>query len=68
MAATLWGRVYYDDRYAGELRQEPGGRGVFTYDRSYLSSKIRPSPSRCRSRPLLTSVSRACILPRLVAG
>lgn len=36
MAATLWGKVYYDDVYAGELRQEPGGRCVFTYDPAYL--------------------------------
>jgi serine/threonine-protein kinase HipA len=42
MAVTLWGRVYYNDRYAGELRQDPGGRGVFTYDRSYLEAK-RPA-------------------------
>lgn len=40
MAATLWGRVYYDNAlYAGELRQEPSGRCVFTYDRSYLEAK-----------------------------
>ena len=38
MAAALWGKVYFDDRYAGELKQEPGGRCVFTYDTSYLSS------------------------------
>jgi hypothetical protein len=30
MAATLWGKVYHDGRFAGELRQEPGGRCVFT--------------------------------------
>lgn len=42
MAAALWGKVYYDDRYAGELRQEPGGRYVFTYDPTYLEAK-RPA-------------------------
>jgi serine/threonine-protein kinase HipA len=37
MATSLWGKVYFDsDSYAGELRQEPGGRCVFTYDPTYL--------------------------------
>ncbi|MGC2125283.1 MAG: HipA domain-containing protein, partial [Xanthobacteraceae bacterium] len=40
MAAALWGRVYYNnDLYAGELRQEPSGRCVFTYDPAYLEAK-----------------------------
>src|SRR6267142_1254882 len=39
MAAALWGKVYYDDLFAGELRQEPGGRCVFTYDATYLAAK-----------------------------
>src|SRR3974377_784751 len=40
MAAALWGKVYYNnDLYAGELRQEPGGRCVFAYDVSYLEAK-----------------------------
>jgi serine/threonine-protein kinase HipA len=39
MAATLWGKVYYDDRYVGELRQEPGGRCAFTYDATYLADR-----------------------------
>jgi len=40
MAAALWGKVYYnDDLYAGELRQEPGGRCVFTYDTAYLEAR-----------------------------
>src|SRR5437899_12146233 len=39
MAATLWGKVYYNTAtYAGELRQEPGGRCVFTYDPTYLAA------------------------------
>jgi serine/threonine-protein kinase HipA len=38
MSAALWGRVYYNDLFAGELRQEPSGRGVFTYDPSYLAA------------------------------
>jgi serine/threonine-protein kinase HipA len=40
MAAALWGRVYYNnDLFAGELRQEPSGRCVFTYDPAYLEAK-----------------------------
>ncbi|MFI5014763.1 MAG: type II toxin-antitoxin system HipA family toxin [Hyphomicrobiales bacterium] len=39
MAAALWGKVYYNDLYAGELRQEPGGRCVFTCDPTYLEAK-----------------------------
>jgi serine/threonine-protein kinase HipA len=38
MAAALWGKVYYSDLYAGELRREPGGRCVFTYDPTYLEA------------------------------
>src|ERR1700693_3562064 len=36
MATSLWGKIYYNDLFAGELRQEPGGRCVFTYDPTYL--------------------------------
>ncbi len=40
MAAALWGRVCYNnDLYAGELRQDPSGRCVFTYDAAYLEAK-----------------------------
>jgi serine/threonine-protein kinase HipA len=39
MAATLWGKVYSNDLFAGELRQEPGGRCVFTYDASYCEAR-----------------------------
>jgi serine/threonine-protein kinase HipA len=38
MAASLWGKIYYDGLFAGELRQEPGGRCVFTYDSTYLEA------------------------------
>jgi serine/threonine-protein kinase HipA len=40
MAAALWGKVYYKDSFAGELRQEPGGRCVFTYDPAYLAAGL----------------------------
>jgi serine/threonine-protein kinase HipA len=39
MAAALWGKVYYNDLFAGELRQEPGGRCVFTYDPTYIEGE-----------------------------
>jgi serine/threonine-protein kinase HipA len=39
MAVALWGKVYYNNIYAGELRQEPGGRCLFTYENTYLIAK-----------------------------
>src|SRR5882672_1437383 len=42
MAVSLWGKVYYETRFAGQLRQEPGGRCVFTYDPAYLDEKHPP--------------------------
>ena len=42
MATSLWGKVYYDSAFAGELRQEPGGRCLFTYDATYLEEQ-RPA-------------------------
>jgi serine/threonine-protein kinase HipA len=57
MASTLWGKVYYaDGLFAGELRQEPGGRCVFTYDPTYIDAgrpaiahtlKVRTEPYIC---------------------
>lgn len=54
MAKTLWGRVYYQDSYAGLLQQEPNERCLFTYDPEYLRTKgsvkiafsfpLRPEP------------------------
>lgn len=38
MAATLWGNVHYQDRFAGVLQREPGGRCVFTYDAAYVEA------------------------------
>jgi len=38
MADLLWGKVYYKDQYAGTLREEPGERFVFAYDKTYLES------------------------------
>lgn len=58
MAATLWGKVYYGERFAGELRQEPGGRCVFTYDSEYLAEErpavaltlpLQSGPHRCEA-------------------
>lgn len=56
MAKTLWGKVYYQDIYAGRLQEEPGGRVVFTYDAHYIQEKqpsiahtlpLRPEPFIC---------------------
>lgn len=34
MAQNLWGKVYFKDKFAGYLNQEPGERYVFKYDQS----------------------------------
>ncbi len=55
MAKALWGRVYYKDIYAGELREEPSGRCLFTYDASYLEavqSGEEPKPAIAHTLPL----------------
>ena len=39
MAKSSWGKVYFKEIYAGNLREEPGDRYVFTYDQSYLDSQ-----------------------------
>lgn len=49
MASTNWGKVYFKDRYAGRLQEEPGGRCVFTYDPSWLESR---QPAISHSLPL----------------
>jgi len=40
MATALWGKIYHNDDFAGVLRQEPGGRCVFTYDPAYLAANL----------------------------
>lgn len=42
MAAALWGKVFYQDTYAGVLREEPGECASFVYDESYLVSGNPP--------------------------
>lgn len=49
MAQLLWGKVYYQDMFAGVLRQEPGERYRFTYDEFYLTLK---NPAISYSMPL----------------
>ncbi|MBK8378510.1 MAG: HipA domain-containing protein [Nitrospira sp.] len=51
MANLLWGNVYYQDRFAGVLRQEPGERMSFTYDEHYLAGR---HPSIAHTLPLRT--------------
>src|ERR1700689_1676300 len=38
MAELLYGNLYFYDRFAGILRQEPDGRFAFNYDEAYLSA------------------------------
>ncbi len=38
MANFLWGKVYYKDFYAGTLREEPGDRTAFEYDKFYQNA------------------------------
>jgi len=38
MVTSLWGKIHYHALFAGELRQEPGGRCGFTYDSAYLEA------------------------------
>jgi serine/threonine-protein kinase HipA len=42
MAQFLIGKVFYQDRFAGYLREESGDRTSFQYDESYLASNPRP--------------------------
>lgn len=39
MAKLLWGKVYYQDIFAGIIRQEPDMGSSFIYDESYLQAK-----------------------------
>src|SRR6266852_4113411 len=52
MVVILCGNVYYDKGYAGELRQEPGGRCAFTYDAAYLEGS---HPAVAFTLPLQTA-------------
>ena len=38
MASFLWGNVYYQDIFAGILREERGGRMIFEYGAEYLNA------------------------------
>jgi serine/threonine-protein kinase HipA len=49
MAELLYGHIYYQDRFAGLLRQETGDRCSFTYDSGYLSEAM---PAIALSLPL----------------
>ena len=40
MAKLIWGNVYFQEHFAGVLRQEPGERTSFTYDPSYLGAGL----------------------------
>ena len=38
MASTNWGKVYFKNKFAGLLEEEPGGRSSFIYDDSFLET------------------------------
>lgn len=46
MAKLLWGKVYYQNTFAGILRQEPGFGSSFTYDPAYLQQN-NPAIAYC---------------------
>jgi len=52
MATSLWGKVYYQDTYAGLLQKEPGGRCSFTYDSTYLEGDRFKCPAIAFLLPL----------------
>ena len=62
MAVALWGRVYYHDLFAGELRQEPSGRCIFTYDPTYLAGG-RPAIAFTLPRQPMPHVSEPGLHP-----
>jgi serine/threonine-protein kinase HipA len=69
MAKTLWGKVSFQDIYAGRLHEEPGGRMVFAYDDSYLEAK-RPAIAHTlplRSQPFISENGLHTFFDNLVA-
>ncbi|MEI8320894.1 MAG: HipA domain-containing protein [Alphaproteobacteria bacterium] len=62
MAKLLWGKVNYQDRFAGIIREEPGHAISFTYDDSYLNGK---NPPISHTLPLtgIPFVSQVGLLP-----
>ncbi|MFA6036709.1 MAG: HipA domain-containing protein [Legionellales bacterium] len=42
MSNLLFGKVYYQDNFAGFLREEPGQGSSFCYDSNYLVAKLPP--------------------------
>lgn len=49
MAHLLWGKVYFQEKYAGILQQELGDSVSFTYDSDYLQSN---NPAIAHTLPL----------------
>jgi serine/threonine-protein kinase HipA len=45
MAKSHWGKVFFQDRFAGILREEPGDCFSFEYEDSYLLSQENPAIS-----------------------
>jgi len=69
MAQLLWGKVYFQDKYAGVLQQEPGDRMSFTYDTTYLESG-EPAIAHTlplRAEPHISEVGLPAFFDNLVA-
>lgn len=49
MAKLLWGKVYFQNTFAGFLEQEPSGGTSFSYDQSYLDTSL---PAIAHTLPL----------------
>jgi serine/threonine-protein kinase HipA len=59
MAALLIGKVYYHDHFAGYLREEPGDRTSFSYDKHYLDAALPPISHTLplRTEPFITQAA-----------
>src|SRR3989338_448150 len=62
MANFLWGKVYYNEVFAGYLREEPGNSVSFIYDSSYLNN-TQPQISNTLPLTDIPYVSRDGLLP-----
>jgi len=69
MASLLIGKAYYNDHFAGYLREEPGDRASFTYDESYLNSELPPIAHTLplRTEPFITQAGLHPFFDNLVA-
>lgn len=69
MAALLIGKVYYQEHFAGYVREEPGDRTSFAYDENYLNAALPPVSHNLplRSEPFTTRAGLHPFFDNLVA-